>query len=138
MGLNNTFCELANGSADAFIPRNPRLPHEAAPGGRIIGLTAQKAAGTNITLKWFPSCSTADVDYDINEGTIGTWYSHLPVACTTAGATTATFAPAAGNDYYLVVPKGATTEGSYGANSASVPRPVSTAACVPQALGTCP
>jgi hypothetical protein len=138
MGLNNTFCELANGSADAYIPRSPSLGHEAAPGGRIIGLTAAKAAGSNITLKWFPSCSVADVDYDINEGAIGAWYSHVPVACTTGGATTSTFAPAAGSSYYLVVPKGATTEGSYGSNSASVPRPVSAAACVPQSLGTCP
>lgn len=138
MGLNNTFCELANGSADAFIPRTPRLADETAPGGRIVGLTATKAAGSNITLSWFPSCSVADTDYDINEGSIGTWYSHLPVSCTTGGATAATFAPAAGSRYYLVVPKGATTEGSYGTNSSSTQRPVSASACVPQALGTCP
>jgi len=138
MGIGTTFCELADGSAGAFVPRTPRLGHEAAPGGRAVALTATKAAGTNITLNWFPSCSTADTDYDVNEGTIGSWYSHLPVSCTTGGTTTATFSPSAGSSYYLVVPKAGTTEGSYGTNSASTQRPVSTSACVPQAVGTCP
>jgi hypothetical protein len=138
MGIGATFCELADGSSDAFIPRTPRLGHEAAPGGRVVGLTAMKAAGATITLNWFPSCSTADTNYDVNEGTIGSWYSHLPVSCTTGGTTTATFSPSAGSSYYLVVPKASTTEGSYGKDGASVERPSSTSACVPQSLGTCP
>jgi hypothetical protein len=137
MGAANTFCELANGSSDAFAPRSPRLGHEAAPGGRIVGLTLAKAAGSSFTLTWFPSCSTADTNYDVNEGTVGSWYSHVPVSCATGG-TTATFSPAAGDRYYLVVPKTGTTEGSYGTNSTSAQRPVSASECVPQSLGTCP
>lgn len=137
MGLQTTDCELADGSSDAYVPRTPVLSHEAAAGGRIASLKAAKS-GSDITLNWFPSCSTADTDYDVNEGTIGTWYSHVPVVCTTGGATTATFSPASGGRYYLVVPKTASTEGSYGTNSSSIQRPVSSSVCVPQSLGTCP
>jgi hypothetical protein len=137
MGIANTFCELADGSTDAFLPRTPILGHEAAPGGRISGLTATKGAGSSITLNWFPSCSAADNNYEVQEGALGAWYSHVPVTCATGG-TTATFGAAAGDRYYLVVPRNGPNEGSYGLNSASAERPASTSACVPQALGTCP
>jgi len=138
MGVGNTFCELANGSSDAYVPRSPSLAHEVAAGGRIVGLTANKSGGSSIKLDWFPSCSAADTDYDVNEGAIGTYYSHVPVTCTTGGTTTATFSPAAGSSYYLVVPKNVASEGSYGTNSASVQRPVSGSSCVVQSVGTCP
>ena len=137
MGLGNTFCELADGSSDAYVPRTPTLADEAAPGGEAVGLTVTKAGGSSITLNWFPSCSVADTNYDVNEGTIGSWYSHVPVTCATGG-TSATFAPAAGNKYYLVVPTGASTEGSYGKDSAAVQRPTSASACLPQSVGMCP
>lgn len=137
MGIGTTFCELANGSSDAFALRTTHLGHEAAPGGRVVGLTVTRGAGTSITLDWFPSCSSADNDYEVYEGLVGSWYSHVPVTCATGG-TTATFSAAAGNRYYLVVPTNGTTEGSYGKSSAAVERPVGTAVCVPQSLGTCP
>jgi hypothetical protein len=35
-------------------------------------LTATKAVAS-IKLDWFPSCSPADTDYEVYEGTIGTW-----------------------------------------------------------------
>lgn len=137
MGVVTTFCELADGSVDAFVRKATVLGSETAPGGRIVGLTGTKA-GASITLNWLPSCSAGDTDYEVYEGLMGSWASHVPVTCSTAGATTATFPPASGNRYYLVVPRNATNEGSYGKNSASVERPVSSSFCVPQVLGTCP
>jgi hypothetical protein len=136
-GIGTTFCEIGNGSTDAFLPRTPALAHEAAPGGRISGLTMIRGAGSDVTLNWLPSCSTGDTNYEVYEGSIGSWYSHVPVTCATGG-TSSTFAAAAGNRYYLVVPTNGTGEGSYGKNSASVERPVGSTVCVPQALGTCP
>jgi hypothetical protein len=137
MGIGTTFCELANASTDAFFPRTPVLPHEV-PGGRISGLNLTKAAGGQITLNWGPSCAAGDTDYGVYEGTIGTWYSHGAVICTTAGATSATFSPAGGNRYYLVVPHGASVEGSYGRDDNGTERPTGAAACVPQVLTVCP
>lgn len=135
-GVTTTFCELANGSADAFMPRAPALPHET-PGGQISALNVTKAAGTQITLSWGPSCAAGDTDYGVYEGTIGTWYNHAAVTCTTVG-TSATINPAAGNRYYLVVPHAASVEGSYGTGVANAQRPVGAAACQPQVLTSCP
>jgi hypothetical protein len=137
MGIGTTFCELADGSVDAFARRATVLQSETPPGGRITGLQAAKA-GASITLNWLPSCSTGDTDYEVYEGSVGNWASHVPVTCTTGSATTSTFAPAAGDRYYLVVPRTNANEGSYGKDSASVERPSSAAMCVPQAVGLCP
>jgi len=136
-GIGNTRCETSDGSLDAFIPRTPALLHEAAGGGRVNGLTLGKGTGSVITLDWFPSCSTADSNYGVYEGTIGTWYSHVPVVCDTGGATDAAFVPGTGNHYYLIVPNNGAVEGSYGLDGASAERPPSTSSCAPQALA-CP
>ena len=136
VGVTTTFCELANGSADAWLPRAPALPHET-PGGRISALNVTKAAGTQITLSWGPSCAAGDTDYGVYEGTVGTWYSHGAVTCTTGG-TSATIAPAGGNRYYLVVPHSSSVEGSYGTGVANAQRPTGAAACEPQVLASCP
>ena len=135
-GTGNTACEIADGSSDAFIPSAP-----ATAGGRISGLVADKGAGGAVVLSWNTSCSLADIDYEVYEGTIGTWYSHLqiPGLCTTGGATAATVAaPGAGGRYYLVVPSDSVTEGSYGEASGNLERPASAAACLGQVLGNCP
>jgi hypothetical protein len=135
MGLQTTLCELADGSTDSFLTK-AALNHEGAAGGRVNSLTVAKS-GANLALSWSASCSSADNNYEVYEGAIGTWYSHVPVSCATGG-TTATFAPAAGNRYYLAVPRNAANEGSYGKNSAGVERPSSAAACVGQSIGSCP
>src|SRR6185503_12902053 len=102
------------GSTDSFLTK-VALGHEGPSGGRINGLNVGKS-GANVALSWFGSCSAADNNYEVYEGAIGTWYSHVPVSCATGG-TTASFAPAAGNRYYLVVPRNAANEGSYGKDS---------------------
>ena len=135
MGLATTLCELADGT-DGFLPRSPALNHEGAPGGRVNNLRVNKS-GAQVAVSWFGSCSTADNNYGVYEGAIGNFTSHVPVNCT-ANGTSLTFAPGAGDRYYLVVPTNGATEGSYGKNKAGVERPVSAAACEPQAIGTCP
>jgi len=106
----------------------------------VVGLTVNKNAAPSITVDWFASCSAADVDYGVYEGTIGNWYSHVPVTglCLTGGATSATFNAGPGNHYYLVVPTDMVTEGSYGKDSALVERPASTTPCAVQSIGSCP
>jgi hypothetical protein len=139
-GIVTTDCELADASTDALVPRSPNLPHEATPGGRVVGLAVTKNAAPSITLDWFGSCSSADTDYGVYEGNIGTWHSHARVTglCTTSGLTTITLNAGPGDHYYLVVPTDGVTEGSYGLDSDSVERPVGESTCATQALGQCP
>jgi hypothetical protein len=86
-----------------------------------------------VTIKWGASCSGGDIDYAVYEGTLGgPPTTHVPITCSTAGATTWTFTPPDGNHYYYVVPHNAVSEGSYGHGSDGVPRPPSSAACMPQ------
>lgn len=141
MGIGTTLCELSDGSADAFVRKATVLGSENAAGGRVTGVTATKS-GASIRLDWLPSCSVSDTNYEVYEGAIGNWTSHVPVNCMTGG-TTLTFPPAAGSNYYLVVPRNATNEGSYGTCSpgkcgAGDERFVGASVCVPQALGNCP
>jgi hypothetical protein len=100
-------------------------------------LLLAKAASGQITLTWDKSCSVTDSNYGIYAGSVGTFMSHVPVVCSTAGLKTATFTPAAGDLYYLVVPNNGNREGSYGFTSANAERPVSTAACFVQQIGPC-
>jgi hypothetical protein len=97
------------------------------------------AAGGNLTLTWGSSCRVSDTDYEIYEGTAGVYYSHTLKQCTTGGATTTTFPAPPGNTYYLVVPRNAAREGSYGSASDGSQVPQGTAACLPQAIApACP
>ncbi len=91
-----------------------------------------------ITLNWDASCSTEDTDYEIYEGAIGFFTSHAGILCTTGGLTTSTFATPPFDSYYLVVPTNGTSQGSYGVDSFNVQRPISSTACHPQSILTCP
>lgn len=94
--------------------------------------------GSNLLLSWDASCTPTDDDYEVYEGAIGSWYSHVFRLCSTGGATSAILAPSAGSRYYLVVPRNASNEGSYGQASDATPRPVGGSQCLPQQAGTCP
>ena len=89
-------------------------------------------------LSWGPSCLATDTDYEVYEGTIGNWTSHAPVVCSTGGLTTHTLTPLAVGSYYLVVPRKAFVEGSYGLDSNLVERPPSASACIQQSVAACP
>jgi hypothetical protein len=105
-------------------------------GGRVAGL-AMASSGANLSLSWSPSCSASDTDYAVYEGTLGSFTTHQSVVCSTGGATSATIAPSPGDGYYLVVPRTASKEGSYGRRSGGTERPAAASACVPQQPSGC-
>jgi hypothetical protein len=117
-------------------------PSGAVPdGGRVPGvpLSVTLETGGDITLSWDASCLATDTDYEVYEGTVGAYYSHVPLMCSTGGLTTATFTPSPASAYYLVVPTSGTAEGSYGVDSGLVERPPQPGACRPQLLDlACP
>ena len=88
-------------------------------------------------LSWDPSCAPADTDYEVYEGVLGVFYSHIERFCTTGGAFAKTLTPRAGSAYYLVVSRGSAFEGSYGRKSDGTERPPPAAACRPQSAGNC-
>ena len=100
-------------------------PASAGGAGRVpdgdvvpgIPLTIEKGVGAHLTLRWGTSCSSGDSDFEIYEGSVGAFTSHTPLLCSTGGSTQATFTPSPDNRYYLVVPRNAAKEGSYGTNS---------------------
>jgi len=113
-----------------------RVPDgDAVPGAP---LTCRRETGGQLTLAWSASCSTDATDYEVYEGTIGSFYSHFSKFCTTSGATSITFTPAAGDRYYLVVPTTGTEEGSYGLRSTGAERPTGGGACAIQQIVACP
>jgi len=105
-------------------------------GGRVAGLAMARSGG-NLSLSWSPSCSASDTDYAVYEGTLGSFTTHQSVDCSTGGATSATIAPSPGDGYYLVVPRTASKEGSYGRRSGGTERPAAASACVPQQPSWC-
>jgi hypothetical protein len=117
----------------------------AAGSGRVpgqlnesSGLTVERS-GADLTLSWSSSCAQGDTDYEVYEGSIGTWYSHAPLSCSTGGAISTTVAPGVGNHYYLVVPTDTTVEGSYGVDGDLMERPAAATGCLPQQIGgICP
>ena len=72
-----------------------------------------------------------DSDFAVYEGVLGNFTSHVPVVCSTGGATTATFAPAIGDRYYLMSANNGHEEGSYGYDSTGTERALSVAECHP-------
>jgi hypothetical protein len=109
-------------------------------GGRVPGtpLTVAHGAGGDVVLSWGASCLGSDTDYEIYAGDMSDFTVYRPRFCTTSGARTRTLTPAAGNEFYLIVPRNATREGSYGTNSADVERPAGASACLPQTAVSCP
>ena len=95
------------------------------------GLTVDKS-GDDVTLVWQGSCAGSEDDYAVYEGTLGSFTSHTPRACSTGGTASHALTPSAGDTYYLVVPIHADREGSYGDE-----RPPSTTACAPQQVRPC-
>ena len=100
-------------------------------------LTVSKL-GSNLLLSWSASCSASDTDYEVYEGAIGTYYNHQSRLCTTSGATGAVLVPAGLSSYYLVVPRNADSEGSYGIASTGTERPAGGAQCKVKRTGACP
>lgn len=128
--------------AGAFVQKLGTVGSGAVPDGDGVAgvpLTLSKLGGSVLGLQWGKSCRAVDLDYAVYEGTLGTFTSHVPVVCSTGGATAWAVSPAPGSRYFLVVPFGAPgVEGSYGIKSPGVERPASVAACRPQVVRSCP
>jgi hypothetical protein len=108
------------------------------PGRIAIGsLRVNKGSGGQIALSWGPSCLGTATDYEVYEGALGSYTSYASLFCSTAGTTTKTFAPAATSRFYLLVPRTASVEGSYGSGAGGAERPVGAGACLPRELGGC-
>lgn len=105
-----------------------------------VPLTLGKAGGDLISLAWGGSCPPGAPEYAVYEGVLdGTFTNHTPLLCSTGGATGTTVTPmVAASSYYLVVPRDASVEGSYGRNSSNIERGQGPAFCRPQVLGACP
>lgn len=112
-----------------------RVPDgDAIPG---TALTLRLEGTGEVTLNWGASCQIGDDDYEIYEGDLGVFTSHLPKACSTGGATTQTLTPVSTSAYYLVVPRNAEAEGSYGTDSTGAARPVGASVCLAQSIAAC-
>lgn len=101
-------------------------------------LTVQRLPGGDLELDWGASCHLDDDDYEVYEGTLGSFTSHAPLLCTTMGLTSATVTPSPGGTYYFAVPRNATEEGSYGRDSSGNERPEGAARCLPRGIAGCP
>lgn len=98
------------------------------PDGRVVIGSELRLAknGNQLVLSWGASCSDDVTDYTVHEGTLGSWYSHQAIDCSTGDVPGTTITPAAGSTYYLIVPVTADAEGSYGSDSTGQERPKST------------
>lgn len=111
------------------------------PAGTSLAMPLQIAkSGSDLALSWGGSCKSSDSDYEIYEGSLGSYYSHTILSCTSAGATNQTITPGTGSaygTYYLVVPRNSIAEGSYGRNSSGAEIPPAGTVCVSQVM-SCP
>lgn len=131
-----------DGSATAFSNVEGILVSGVGgPAGRVpesgVPLRLGKS-GDDLTLQWGASCLSSDNDYELYEGTIGAYYSHIPKMCTTGGSTSETLSPDFGSHYYLVVPRSIAFEGSYGVDRSGTERPQGASACSTRNIGGCP
>jgi hypothetical protein len=107
------------------------------PGRVEKSLRIDKVSGLEIRVLWGDSTCNGGLAFALYEGEIGNWGTHVPRDCEIDGAEReATIEPGLGNRYYLVVPVGGGSEGSYGVTSEGVERAASEFACRPvQELG---
>jgi hypothetical protein len=116
-------------NADALLSADQAL-YGGTHAGTINGVLRSRGIPRTGT----PASSAGDTDFEIYEGTIGDFAGHAPRLCSTGGATTATLTPASGSSYYLVVPRRASVEGSYGLRSDGTQRPAGAGACLPREI----
>lgn len=129
---------------DPVGPYRPRLtidfdPAVAGPAGDVPDGTwgnpmrLLRLDGGELFLNWDASCQPTDDDYAVYRGTLGSFYSHTLLLCSTSQATQSIFTPLPGDAYFLVVPVSTVDfEGAYGKDSFGNPRPPGTSACFSQ------
>jgi hypothetical protein len=135
------------GTSFSLYAQDPGWPAEARPADFAFNAAAgsipnvlkvTKDANGSVILNWTTSCLATDSDYEIYAGTIGSYYNHSSQLCSTGGATTQQLQPPPGSVYFLVVPRNATAEGSYGKSSNGLERPSAEIACKPRVIACSP
>ena len=136
----DTVAHIVCGTAWSLSPFGVMIAGPDAGAGDVgDSLSIASAGFGDIALTWTASCAAADRDYGVYEGTIGSWYSHVARACSTAGATSTFLTPQTASAYYLVVPQNSAFEGAYGKATSGTERPQAAFACAPrQVLPVCP
>jgi hypothetical protein len=114
-------------------PGSGQVP--AADPGSMLRL-ARGSGDVELLLSWGDSCSPLDTEFNVYQGTLGSFQSHEPLACH-LDAHAMAFAPAVGDGYYLVVPTDGSHEGSYGTTSGGAERQQGLEACDVQLVGAC-
>ena len=114
---------------DGNVHFNVMQPDGADVPGSPLLVAKNASVATNLDLTWSASCALDADDYAVHEGPLGSWYTHGPETCSTAGALSHTLTPDTGGQYYLVVPLSPDAEGSYGTDSSDVERPVGQSTC---------
>jgi len=75
----------------------------------------------------------SDTDYGVYAGPIGDFTAHVPVVCSTGGATSTSVVPPQGDVYYLVVPNNEYLEGVYGSDRSGTEISAGPTRCFPRA-----
>jgi len=135
--VNTVSATLPGGVTDPQPGNNSATDVNLVGAGSLPPTLQIDRAGSQLVLSWGTSCLTSDADYAIYEGNLGDFSSHVPFACTTGGVFSLPLTAQSESAYYLVVPRNAFSEGSYGLTGTGVERPASTTACRPHAVGTC-
>ena len=108
-----------------------------AAGSVSTPLLLARGAGILIDLSWGASCLTGDDDYAVYGGILGDFPNLAFETCSTGGATSASIDPGSGDRYFIVVPRNAVREGSYGTDFPDHERPAADVPCVTQQIGSC-
>jgi len=114
---------------------------EPAPGAGSLNatgplVTVTSLSAVQIRIAWGDSCA-GHTDFAVYEGTLGDFDSHAPRSCSTGNVRQLDLTTPSRSVYYLVVPRTAIREGSYGATTAGE-RLQNGAGCVPQVIAVCP
>jgi hypothetical protein len=109
----------------------------------LLGKQTFAGVGTVLEFRWQPSCLPGASDYGIYRGTLGDWDHPVALDCFDDGDPFVELVvPGAESQYYLVVPRNADVEGSYGhrSNGTERPRPADPGArcAAAQSLDVCP
>jgi hypothetical protein len=142
---------ISGTSTDTDFNAVPDECDSGLPPGKIdptTGPIVLAKDGGDVLIRCAASCSRGATGYGVYQGTIGSWYSHAPVAglCQATCPGEIRLTPSSASSYYLVVPNRPGVEGSYGTavDAARVPSdrpraPVATQRCTPvQMLTSCP
>lgn len=133
----------SSGSGEAFlylgVPAESSGPAPPAPDGSGAEepLVIARGSADSLTLSWGVSCLANEMDWEIYEGMLGAFTSHVPSLCSTGGQHGARLVPMSGDRYFIIVPRTLDFEGAYGRDT-SGQRPPSTSACLPQSVTACP